>query len=81
MQHLTETINSSGNTGQEEDYDSFYSTFRVLVKLLTLETECHCWTALWHAAYHKASTISPHLGLPPFGHQAPDWAAKNALLG
>ena len=67
--------------GHVDQHQQIYSTFWVWFKHLTLEIECHCWTALWHAAYHKASTISPHLGLPPLGHQAPDWAAKNALLG
>ena len=29
----------------------------------------------------KLKSKAPLLGTPPFGHQAPDWVAKNALLG
>ena len=29
-----------------------------MVKLLTLETECHCWTALWHAACSASQSFN-----------------------
>ena len=67
--------------GHVEQHQQIYSTFWVWFKHLTLEIECHCWTAPVECSAPQSfnNIISPPLVTPAFGHQAPDWAAKNAL--